>query len=257
MRRPAASPSSSADPVARAARAGWLALWRAMRVYHRYEVRGFEHLEVPGTALLVGYHGQGLAFDQCMLSVTIFERLGYLPSGVINRVVDAPGLRRVADGLGFVTGDGPAIAAAVARGEHVMVQPGGTREACRSLAQRYRVEWGERAGYVRLALRHRMRIIPIAGAGVDGGYVGLNDGTALNARLGLPRHVPLWLAVGLGVWPFALPLPVKMTTVIGPPIDPRAAGVVDERDREGVARLHRQVAAAVQGLLDRANRRAA
>jgi hypothetical protein len=245
--------SGREDPVARAALAGWLTLWRAMRLYHRYEVLGFEHLEEPGAALLAGYHGQGLAFDQCMLSVTIFERLGYLPHGFINRVVEMPGLRRVADGLGFVTGDGPAIAAAVARGEHVMVQPGGTREACRGLRQRYRVEWGERTGYVRLALRYRMRIVPIAGAGVDDGYIGLNDGAALSVRLGLPTHVPLWLAVGLGLWPLAFPLPVKMTQLIGAPIDPRSEGVVDERDGEGVTHLHHLVAAAVQGLLDRAN----
>jgi hypothetical protein len=247
------SPTVGADPLARWAVATWLALWRAMRVYHRYEVQGFSHLEQPGAALLVGYHGRGLAFDQCMLSVSIYERLGYLPHGFINRVTDAPVLRRLFDALGFVTGDGPAIAAAVARGEHVMVQPGGTREACRGLRQRYRVEWGARTGYIRLALRHRMRIIPVAGGGVDGGYIGLNDGGALSARLGLSTQVPLWLAVGLGVWPLAAPLPVKMTQLIGAPIDPAAEGVVDEHDRDGVAHLHRRVAAAVQDLLDRAN----
>jgi hypothetical protein len=242
-----------ADPVARWALASWLGLWRAMRVYHRYEVQGFHHLEGAGAALLVGYHAQGLAFDQCMLSVEIYERLGYLPHGFINKLVDAPVLRRVFDGLGFFTADGPAIAAAVARGEHVMVQPGGTREACRAVRQRDRVEWGPRTGYLRLALRHGLRIIPIAGAGVDGTYVGLNDGSALNDRLGLSTNVPLWLAFGVGVWPLALPLPVKLTQVIGAPIDPAAEGVVDERDAEGVARLHRRVKAAVQDLLDRAN----
>src|SRR5581483_8712394 len=106
--------------------------WRAMRVYHRYSVEGFEHLE-RGPALLCGYHGRPLAFDQCMLTVTIYERLGYLPHGVINKVLDShPALQRAIDALGFVTGDGPELAQAVARGEHVLVQPGGVREACRS-----------------------------------------------------------------------------------------------------------------------------
>lgn len=241
------------DPVARAALAAWLALWGAMRRYHRYEVRGFQHLEEPGSALLVAYHANGLAFDQCMLSVEIHQRLGYLPHGFINRLVDQPGLRRVFDGLGFVTGDGPAIAQAIERGEHVMVQPGGTREACRSLLQRYRVDWGPRVGYIKLALRHRMKLIPVAGGGVDDTYLGLNDGSALNDRLGLPTSVPLWLAFGLGVWPFALPLPVKITQHIGAPIDPAAEGVRDERDEAGVQHLHRRVTSAVQGLLDRAN----
>ena len=31
----------------------------------------------------------------------------------------------------------------------------------------YEVDWGERTGYLRLALRHRLAIIPVAAAGVD------------------------------------------------------------------------------------------
>jgi hypothetical protein len=225
-----------------------------MRRYHRYEVHGFAHLEAPGAALLVGYHGRGLAFDQCMLSVTIYERLGYLPHGFIHAIAELPLLRRAFDGLGFVTADGPAIAEAVARGEHLMVQPGGIREACRGHRQRYRVEWSaRRTGYLRLALQYGLRIIPIAGAGVDGTYIGLNDGSALNARLGLPSQLPIWFALGLGLWPFAAPLPVKITQLIGAPIDPAQEGVTDAGDEDGIRRLHFKVSAAVQALLDRAN----
>src|SRR5262249_17262564 len=123
--------------VARGARAAWLAYWGALRAYHRYEVEGFEHLEGPA-ALLVGYHGRPIAHDLCMLTVTIHERLGYLPHGVIHAAFgEAPVLRDVVDGLGFVTGDGPRVAEAVARGEHILVQPGGTREGCRSFRHRY------------------------------------------------------------------------------------------------------------------------
>jgi hypothetical protein len=241
--------------VDRGARASWLSFWRAMQRYHRYEVTGFEHLEGPA-ALLVGYHGRPIAHDLCMLTVTIHERLGYIPHGVIHEAFDRAPFARFTRALGFVTGDGPDIVDAIARGEHVLLQPGGTREGCRSFAHRYEVEWGERLGYVRLALRHGLRIVPIAGRGVDDAYVGLNDGYALGKRVGMPARVPLWFGVGLtGLWPFALPLPVKMTQVIGRAIDPRAEGATDERDRDALVAIHRKVKGAVQSLLDDANGR--
>ena len=236
----------------------WLAFWRAMRVYHRYEVEGIHHLERPSAALIVGYHGRPLAYDLCMLTVTVHERLGYLPHGIIHGYFGAqPALRWIIDGLGFVTGDGRDLDEAVARGEHVLVQPGGTREGCRSFRHRYEVDWGDRTGYLRLALRHRLPIIPVAGAGVDDAFIGLNDGDALARRLGVPHRIPVWFGLGLtGLWPFSLPLPVKMRQVIGAPIDLTEGGEVDPSDREALLGLHRRIVAAVQGLLDRANGRA-
>lgn len=242
----------SAPVETRLARRAWLTFWGAMRRYHRYEVEGFAHLERAGSALLVGYHGRPIAHDLCMLTVTVHERLGYLPHGVIHGYFGHNArLRRAVDDLGFVTGDGEAIAAAVARGEHIMVQPGGTREGCRSTLHRHTVDWGERTGYLRLALRHGLPIIPVAGAGVDDGYVGLNDGAALGRRLGVPHRVPVWFGVGpLGLWPLSPPFPVKMRQVIGAPIETRG---IDTRDEAAIAQLHQRVKGAVQALLDEAN----
>jgi hypothetical protein len=238
--------------------AAWLAYWRAMRRYHRYEVSGIERLERPGSALIVGYHGRPIAHDLCMLTVTLHERLGYLPHAVVHGAADKQALTRwVTDGLGFVTGDGEAMARVIARGEHVIVTPGGIREGCRSFRHRYRVDWGERTGYVRLALRHRLPIIPVAGIGIDDAFIGLNDGYALGKRLGAPARLPVWLGLGLGgIWPLSLPLPVKMRTVIGEPIDLRADGDVDPRDEAALRRLHARVVGAVQALLDGERKRA-
>jgi 1-acyl-sn-glycerol-3-phosphate acyltransferase len=230
--------------------AAWLALFRLARRYHRYEVAGFEHLAQPRAALLVGYHGRPVAYDLCMLGVTIHERLGYLPHGVVHRCVEhQPVMKWVSDRLGLITGDGPAVERAVARGEHILVQPGGTREGCRSFRQRYRVDWGPRMGYLRLALRHGLPIIPIAASGVDDGYLALNDGYRLGKRLGMPGGLPLWFGLGpLGPWPLSPPFPVKIRQVIGEPIVPPP---IDPDDPIALAALHRRVAGAVQHLLDR------
>jgi 1-acyl-sn-glycerol-3-phosphate acyltransferase len=231
----------------------WLMVFRILRHYHRYEVEGFEHLERPGAALLVGYHGRPIAYDLCMLSVTVYERLGYLPHGVVHRYVKRqPIMQWVSDRLGFVSHDGAAVERAVARGEHILVQPGGTREGCRSFRQRYVVDWGERLGYLRLALRHRLPIIPIAATGVDDGYIGLNDGYRLGKQVGMPGGLPLWFGIGVvGLWPLSPPFPVKIRQVIGNPI---VVQPIDPDDREAVLALHRRVALAVQALLDRSNR---
>ncbi|EYF00553.1 lysophospholipid acyltransferase family protein [Chondromyces apiculatus] len=234
----------------------WLGYWRAMRLYHRYEVEGFEHVAEPGAALLVGYHGRPIAHDMCLLTAEIHDRLGYMPHAIFHGAADKqPLLKWMIDGLGFVTGDGPSMAEVIARGEHVLVTPGGTKEGCRSVLHRYQVTWGERTGYIRLALKYRLPIIPIAADGVDDAYIGLNDGYALGKRLGVPNGLPVWLGVGpLGLWPLSPPLPVKIRQRIGPRIDLLADGPVDPRDREALAALHHRVTGAVQRLLDDARR---
>lgn len=234
--------------------ASWLAVFRALRAWHRYEAVGLETLLAPGAKLIVGYHGRPLAFDQCMLTVELYERLGYLPHGIIhgafehNRV-----LRWWIHGLGFVTGDDGSLAEAVARGEHILVQPGGTREGCRSFRHRYQTDWGERTGYLRMAIKYRLPIVPVAGNGVDDAYVGLNDGHALGKRLGAPAQLPVWLGVGAtGLWPFSLPFPVKMTQYVGTPFTRHLEGPVDPGDRAALRQLHHEVRGTVQALLDRA-----
>jgi 1-acyl-sn-glycerol-3-phosphate acyltransferase len=237
--------------------ATWLAVFRALRAWHRYEVMGLDTLLRPGAKLIVAYHGRPMAIDQCMLTVTLYERLGYLPHGIIHGYFGQnPLLRWVKDGLGFVTGDGPEIVEAVARGEHVLVQPGGTREGCRSFRHRYQVDWGDRLGYLRLAIRHGLPIVPAAGEGVDDLYLGLNDGYALGRRLGVPAGIPVWLGLGAtGVWPLALPFPVKVTQRVGEPIERHLGGRIDPSDRAALLELHQEVRGAVQALMDRARGR--
>jgi 1-acyl-sn-glycerol-3-phosphate acyltransferase len=234
----------------------WLGYWRLLRRYHRYTVEGLEHLDGPGAALVVGYHGRPFAYDMCMLTVTLHERLGYLPHGFVHRGMKRiPVLRWLVDGLGFLTGDDDDVARAVARGEHIVVTPGGAREGCRSYRRRYRVQWGGGVGYVRLALRHGLSIVPVAAAGADDAYIGLNDAEPLGRRLGLPPDwtwVP-WLGLGpLGPYPLSPPFPVRMRQLVGAPIDPRRYGEIRLDDRPALLRIHVDVQRAVQDLLDRA-----
>jgi hypothetical protein len=239
--------------------AGWLAYWRLWQRYHRYTVEGLEHLDGGHAALIVGYHGRPLAVDMCMLTVALHDRLGYLPHGIVHRGVRAfPAVERFTRELGFFTEDGPELAAAIARGEHIVVTPGGGQEGCRSFWHRYEVSWGERVGYVRLALKHRLPIVPVGTAGVDDRYIGINDAETTGRRLGVPSmwSWTLWLGIGpFGVYPFTPPFPVRLRQLVGAPIDPLAEGEVPPDDREALLRVHRRVVRAVQALLDQARMR--
>jgi 1-acyl-sn-glycerol-3-phosphate acyltransferase len=235
----------------------WLAYWRIQQRYHRYSVEGLEHLDGPRAAVVVGYHGRPIAYDMCMLTVALYDRLGYLPHAMFHRMLgEIPVLRKwFVEDMGFVTTDDAHLAAAVERGEHIVITPGGAREACRSFRQRYQVHWGEHLGYLRIALKYGLRIVPVGAAGADDGYWGLNDAQVLGRLIGLKgvwASLP-WVAIGpLGICPFSPKFPVRMRQLIGEPIDPRANGDVSPDDRAGLLRIHRRVTAAVQNLLDRA-----
>jgi hypothetical protein len=231
------------------ARAAWLGYWRAMRAWHRYSVEGEAHLDRPGAALIVGYHGRPIAHDLCMLQSWRHERTGDFPVAVMHgAAADLPVLPALLEGMRFLTGGGEAFAAAVARGEKILVTPGGTREGCRSFRHRYTVDWGERHGYLKQALRHGLPILPAAARGVDDAYIGLNDGYALGKRLGAPGKMPVWIGVGpFGLWPLSPPFPVRITTRIGAPIH---LGDADPDDAAALPALHARVKAAVQALME-------
>lgn len=244
-----------------AARTAWFTYWNLMRRYHRFEARGLEHLErLRGSSLIVGYHGRPIAHDLCMLMALMHERQGPKPRPIIHATArQLPVLRWLVEGVGFVTGDGEELASAIARGDHVLVTPGGTREGCRSSLDRYRVSWGERLGYLQLALKYKLPVVPSASIGVDDTYLGLNDGYRWGKRLKVPGRLPVWLGVGpLGLWPFSPPFPARITLRLGEPLHLEQQWPVNPEDREQLLALHRQVVDAVQGLLDsaRAERRA-
>jgi len=200
-----------------------LAGLRLLSRYSRYSVDGESHLLDGPSGMLVGYHGRPLTLDYFYLSANMQAQHGRFPRAIVLRSVkDAPLLNKlVSDAQMFYGSPEQAdIDAMRARREHLYVCPGGLHEALRPAWRgRYRVDWGGRLGYLRLASRFDLPIYPSAAIGVDDAYIGLNDGQALAKKLGVPA-LPLWIGVGaLGLWPLALPWPVRIRHRIGPAID--------------------------------------
>lgn len=228
----------------------WLGLWRGLRRWCSYECVGFDRVvDTPG-ALIVGYHGAGAAWDLLMLASLVHDELGYLPCGVAHdSFFEPPILRDIARALSLVPRRGPQLREALGRGEHLLIAPGGTREGLRPWWRRYEVDWGGRQGFARLAVELQVPIIPVGADGVDELYIGLNDGHRLAKRLGITGIGP-WVALGMGgLFPFALPFPVRVRQYIGAPI---RSHLGDEARPDAVGALAAETRAAVQALIDEA-----
>lgn len=234
---------------AKLVRAWWVNDWRFRQSWHRYEVDGIEHVLKPGAALIVGYHGRPVAHDLCMLQILLLEEHAMVTHAIMHEGVrDVPVLRHLIEGFDFLTGDGDALAEAVRQGHKIIVTPGGTREGYRPSSIQDRVDWGTRNGFVKLAIKHRLPIIPVAGIGVDRTFWSPTDGTDLATRWKIPPTVPPYLGVGpFGLWPFSLPFPVKITSRIGLPITDHLE--LDPNDRAAVHAVGARVREAVQAML--------
>jgi 1-acyl-sn-glycerol-3-phosphate acyltransferase len=208
-----------------------IATFRFWERYFRYELEGFEILAETEPSVLVAHHGGPWTFDLWMLGTRMYDTFGYFP-----RACWHPGWWRI-PAIGNVVSElgglphrptDADIRALKSRGEHIVFAPGGPEEGLRPFWDADRVHLGRHRGYAKLALAHEMPIIPVVSTGLELTFLGLNEGSP-------------WLALGVGgVWPLALPFPVKIRQRIGPPL--RAAGDVEA--------VHARVTATLQAMLD-------
>ena len=95
-------------------------------------------------------------------------------------------------------------------GYKVLAFPGGETDSMRSYRDRNRIIFGTRRGYVRLALRENVPIIPVVTAGAHETLIVLTDGEQIAQKTGIAR------TLGWKRWPITLALPWGIT--FGPPI---------------------------------------
>jgi 1-acyl-sn-glycerol-3-phosphate acyltransferase len=112
----------------------------------------------------------------------------------------------------------------------VLVYPGGDWEVHRASWDGFKVDFGGRKGFLRLALNNDVPIVPVVSAGGQETALFLGRGNRLASVLGLDRLfrlkvLPISVAPpwGLNIGDFLghLPLPAKITTEVLPAIDLR------------------------------------
>jgi 1-acyl-sn-glycerol-3-phosphate acyltransferase len=226
--------------------------------WHRYAVEGFEHLVDGPPGLIVGYHGRPLSWDIVFLGLKLHEVTGRYPAPFVAGAFDTvPWLGAWMERIDAQYGepDPDVVARVRAKGRHFIVAPGGMREGLRPAWRgRYTLDFGERRGYCycSFALRHGLPIYPVVATGVDAAWLNLVDGYRLSKRVFGHGRVPIIVSAGLGgLFPFAVPIPVRVRQRVGAPID--VAEVAREADP--VEALHQRITSTMQAMLDELRRR--
>jgi len=230
--------------------------------YHKATIDGFEHLP-PGRALVVGNHNGGImAPDMFAFMVAFWRRFGVekpsygLAHDVLFKVPVAGTLLAKA---GAVPAHPANAQALLERDAQVLVYPGGDLDAFKPHSRRHQIVFGERLGFVRLALRTGSPIVPVVSLGAHDGFYILTDGAEFARRSGLKRLtrmevLPLVLGLPwglyLGTGPY-LPLPVRMRLQLLPAMTWPHLGPDDANDDVVVRRCREEVRQVMQDTLDR------
>jgi 1-acyl-sn-glycerol-3-phosphate acyltransferase len=234
----------------------------ALRWYFRADAHGGEHIPAEGAALLVGNHSGGLqTAESLVIFREVLRRHGKhraLYGLAHDLAFDDPTFRKYSGRFGALRAGHGGARRAFERGALALVYPGSDLDSFRPWRERNRVVFGNRTGFVRLALESRVPIVPVVTVGAQEAFYVLTRGEGLARFLGLKKRLrtevfPIALSLPWGIAPATLPylpLPTKMVTRFGPPIrfdhlEPDAA-----RDPDVVARCYEQVHAAMQEMLD-------
>lgn len=210
--------------------------------YHRLEVTVPPISLDDGPHLFVANHGFGGIFD--LNVVAAFAALDKMrlsrPCTVLTHQI-AWTLRvgTLIESLGARPASRAAALDAFARGEHVLVFPGGDLDGGKAFIHRNKIVFGGRRGFARLAVEADAPIVPIVTAGAGESLLVLYDGRWLARALRLDKTLrmntlPVSLSLpwgvnvgGVGLLPH-LPLPTKLRTAVLAPFRQEPGESVDE-----------------------------
>jgi 1-acyl-sn-glycerol-3-phosphate acyltransferase len=209
-------------------------MWLIASIWYRGEVRGLGNIPDSGPVLLVGNHSGGNMTPDTIIFTLAFstyfgvERHFYQLAH--NLVLSMPTLGSLRK-FGTVAASPENSEKALESGAALLVYPGGDYEVHRPTWQRNRVDFGNRKGFIRLALEQNVPIVPVVSIGGQETALFLSRGERLARLLALDRVfrlkvLPISLAVpwGLNIGDMLghLPLPAKITIETLPAIDLRA-----------------------------------
>jgi 1-acyl-sn-glycerol-3-phosphate acyltransferase len=231
-------------------------MWLLSTLWFRAEVRGLEGVPPTGPVLLVSNHSGGnMTPDSIVLSLAWAAYFGVdrpLHSLAHAMVVRFPGLGGFLKRFGVVEARPQSAEALLHAGSSVLVYPGGDVDVHRPWTARHEVRFDGRTGWVRLAKKTGVPIVPVAAVGGHDTYLALTDGRWLASRLRLDKLLRLkvlpvslalpWI-VNVGDFAGHIPFPAKIRVELLPP---RTVGPDDDEQEvydEVVALLEEKVAA--------------
>jgi 1-acyl-sn-glycerol-3-phosphate acyltransferase len=233
------------------------AMWLMASAWFRPDIRGLELIPREGPVLLVGNHTGGTSSPEILISQLALsayfgvERPHYQ---LAHRMVLNSPVGSLVRRFGTVEADPANAEAALEAGAMVTVFPGGDYEVFKPSWDSAKVDFGGRTGFLRLALRKNVPIVPMVTLGGQETALFLSRGEWL-ARLTRADRVmrlktipivigfPFGLSVG-GFPPF-LPLPAKVAIEFLEPVDLRARYGADP----DVSEIYRDLMATMQAAI--------
>jgi 1-acyl-sn-glycerol-3-phosphate acyltransferase len=205
-------------------------LWNALVDYwFRMEIDGWENLPEP-PVLLVGIHsGAPFVWDAWTVGVQWWRRFGQerpLHGTAHDALMAIPVIGRYFRAMGVLPAAPDSIATALAEGRDVALWPGGEVDSLRPWIERDVANLAGRKGFVKMAIRAGVPIVPIATVGGADAMPVLMRGDRLSRALKLDRVLrlkvfPLAVSLPWGIAPAALPqlpLPAKIRTRFMPAV---------------------------------------
>lgn len=232
--------------------------------WFRPDVRGFERLPAHGPFLVVGNHSGGQTPPDLpvLLSAWWRERGEDEPVYALfhSFVMGTPGVATVLGRGGAVEANREAAEEILRKGGVLLDFPGGDFDVFRPWRDRNHIDFNGRLGFIRLALRTGVPVVPSVSIGAHETVVVLARGERLARALGIDRLLrikvmPLVFGPPWGVVPGGiptLPFPAKIVVELGEPFEwaseygPEAAD-----DDEIVQRCYTELTDTMQATLDR------
>jgi 1-acyl-sn-glycerol-3-phosphate acyltransferase len=206
-------------------------LWNPlMDFWFRMEVEGWENIPEP-PVLLVGIHsGAPFVWDAWTVGVQWWRHYGRtrpIHGTAHDALMAAPGIGAYFRRMGVIPAAPDSIAGALAAGHDVALWPGGEIDSLRTWSRRDEAILAGRTGFVRMAIRSGVPIVPIATVGGPDSMPVLSSGRRLARWLQLDKIArlktfPIALQAPWGISPALLPefpLPTKIRTAFQEPVE--------------------------------------
>ena len=189
--------------------------------WFRVSTEGDEYIPHTGRVLLVANHSGTLPLDGAMIKFHLKyvhpARRSVRPLAE-NFVYYWPFLGTLMNRIGGVRANPENAEILLERDEAVIVFPEGVKGIVKHFSKRYKLQRFGRGGFVRLALRTRSPIIPVAVVGAEEIYPCIAKIDWLGKLINLPTFPITLNMLVLGPLGF-IPFPTKWYIKFGPPID--------------------------------------
>lgn len=226
--------------------------------YHRADVRGAENLP-DGPALLVANHSGGLYTPEAYVIYGWWLRTQGLERPLFmlghDLLFAVPYFGRLLTAAGGIPANPRNALRALERGS-VLVFPGGDREAFRPFWHRDRVDFNGRRGFIRLAIKAGVPLVPLVSHGSHDTTFVLARGERIATWLRLNRVrseiFPIVLGLPWGIAPGFIPAfswPTRITVQLLPPFNWSHLGPEDADDEATVSSCYQEVTEAMQATL--------